>query len=240
MNQYSILPEGLKRLLIGSVAIHVTAVMVAMIVGRIAVNAHPVPPQHFIPTKLVRLGKKRPKHLLPKVERAPPPAAKPAVKLAKPAVTAPQTTEKPQQALSALARAKEMSGVNRALDRLKKRSRTVDQDGDPEGSKNGTVSDAQLAIIGSKFATEIENCMRRNFAVEGVDRTKVKKLEAALLVRVQSDGKLFGARLLKKSGLAAYDRAVTRATIRCGKVSKPPETLREQVRKDGIEIIFKP
>ena len=232
-------PRGLRRLVIGSVSVHLVALITALVAGRISVQAKPVPPHTFIPTKLVRLGKKRPKNLLPRLNRPPPPAAKPDVSLKPAKPDAPTTTETPQKALSALDRAKELSRTSRALDRLKK-TNAVEPDGDPDGVEEGEVSDAQAAIIGNKYATEIYRCMKKNYAIEGVSRSRVANRQASILVRVQSDGKLFGIKLLKKSGLAAFDRAVERAVARCGKVSKPPELLRDQVKSDGIEIHFKP
>lgn len=235
------IPAGLRRLMFGSMAVHLLALVIALVAGRLSVNAKVVPPRSFIPTKLVRFGKKRPKHLLPRLNRPPPPKPKPDVNLSPtPPPDAPTTSETPQKALSALDRAKQLSKTSRALDRLRRTTEAEEPDGDPDGVEEGEVSDVQAAIIGNKFATEIYRCLKKNYTIEGVSRSRVANRQASILVRVQSDGKLFGIKLLKRSGLAAFDRAVERAVARCGKVSQPPQLLRDQVKSDGIEIVFKP
>ena len=59
-------------------------------------------------------------------------------------------------------------------------------------------------------------------------------------VRIRADGTLFGERILDSSGLPAFDRAVERAVNKCGKVSPPPETMRDIVEEEGVGILFKP
>ncbi len=233
------LPKGLQRLLLVSAMAHVLLVAGVVVAGQFSARPPPSTPQHFIPTKLVKLGKKRAKHLLPKVNRRPPPPPKPDVRLAPPSPTAPKTTARPQDAISALDRAKNLNRVSSALDRLRKTSDN-EQDGDPEGVEEGEVSDASLAIAGSKYATEIYRCIKKHYSIEGVDKNKIGNRQASVLVKIHADGRLFGTKLIEKSGLGAIDRAVEKAVKSCGKVSKPPELLRAVVATDGIEIIFKP
>ena len=95
----------------------------------------------------MRLGEKRPEHLLPrKDEGAPPPPAKPAP-VAAPAAAAAPAQPSPKLP-SAKERIAELSKVSDALARLKKK---VAPAGDPEGSPDGEVSDISRAILGNKF-----------------------------------------------------------------------------------------
>lgn len=232
------MPRGLNRILIGSAVVHGVLLLGVAVSGWVADRPAPEPVK-FIPTKLVKLGQKRAKELLPTVERQAPPPPKPQVAVQAAPPQAPTTAAKPAPAQSAVERAKEMTKVSGALDRLKRMGKP-DNEGDPDGVEEGEVTDAQKAIVGNKYVTEIYQCMKSNFTVEGVDRNKVKGREVLVLVRVRPDGKLFGTEILTKSGLPAFDRSVERAIHRCGKVSKPPDILRDMVGKDGIEILFKP
>lgn len=233
------LPRGLRRLLIASAVAHVLLIAGVVVAGKLAPAPPPPPPDAFIPTKLVKLGEKRAKHLLPRVNRPPPPKPKPDVKLAPAAAEAPTTSERPQPAMNALERAKSTSRVSSALDRLRRTAESTPE-GDPEGVEDGEVTDLSMAIAGNKYATEIYRCIKRHYSIEGIDKQKVGDRQASVLVKIHPDGRLFDAKLAKRSGLAAFDRAVEKAVKGCGKVSKPPELLREAVGKDGIEIVFKP
>ena len=109
--------------------------------------------------------------------------------------------------------------------------------GDPDGVEDGEVSDAAKAIIGQKYITEIYKCMKSHYTIEGIDPSKVRNREATVYVRVQPNGQLYGEKILRSSGLPAFDRAVERSIKRCGKVSPPPAEIRNL---DGLEIVFQP
>ena len=55
---------------------------------------------------------------------------------------------------SALDRARKMSNVSSALDRLRSKKGEERPEGDPEGSRRGTVSDLSMAILGNKLLFE--------------------------------------------------------------------------------------
>ena len=86
----------------------------------------------------------------------------------------------------------------------------------------------------------VQKCMQANYVIEGSDAAKVANLQALVLLRIASDGKITNFRIEKGSGVAAFDQAVGRAVTRCGKVAPPPPPLRESLGRDGIEILFKP
>ena len=123
-------PAGLKKLLAGSLVVHGAAIILFIV----AVDAHsgPKEPENVVITKLVRLGKERPEHLLPRLPKEPPPPApapkkkkpepKPEVKTPpKPAPkAAPKPAAKPKPSpASAIERARQLKNTSSALDRLR-------------------------------------------------------------------------------------------------------------------------
>ena len=136
---------------------------------------------------------------------------------------------------SARERATNLNKVNNALARLRQKV-----EGTADGARDGDVSRAELALMGNRYATEVQRCVQRNYVIEGTDPGKVAQLQAVVVIRVQADGAFAGVRIDRGSGVPAFDRAVERAVHRCGKVSPPPPELRQQLRGEGLEIVFKP
>ena len=232
-------PAGLRRLLVVSASVHVGIVLGVIVWSSIAHTANSAEPQKFIATKLVKLGKKRDKTLLPRIPSTPPPAAREAVSLDTPKEPVKKSAEADQkQVPTAQERLTQMSSLSNALERVRK---TADQpEGDPEGVEGGEVTDASQAIIGMKFATEISRCVKENFTVEGMDETKAKRLSATILVRVKPNGRLFDPKVQASSKNRIFDASVLAAAQKCGKVSPPPKELEEQLHRQGILFVFKP
>lgn len=237
------LPASLRKLLVGSLGVHTGVVLLAIAAQALGGGLRAREPIEFMPTKLVRLGEKRPEQMLPRLESpapastptpdappSPPTASSPPVTLGKP--TPAPSVRTTQQALSNL---REQTQVTGALNRL--RGLVA---GDPEGVREGEVSDAQLAIAGNKFATEVFRCLKQHYAIEGIDRTAVADKVATVRIQIGPTGFFTKSQISQGSGLPAFDRAVERAVERCGKVSPPPEVLRARVARDGLEIVFKP
>ncbi len=233
MNQ-SLIPKGLRSLIAASALAHVAVVLLVVYGGRLAARTAP-PPQAVLVTKLVRLGKERPKHLLPRKETPPPPPAKP---VSVPTPDAPKPSPTPPMP-SAKDRIAQLSQVSKALERLK-HQKPEELDGHPDGVPEGEVSDLQKAILGSKFGTEVEGCLRDNFVIQGLDRERVRGLDAVVVVRVAPDGRFIDHSLKRGSGMPVFDRATERAIVACGKVSPPPKELASDLRETGIEVTFKP
>jgi TonB family protein len=215
--------------MLGSGVVHA-----ALVVGLVAVTTgtshRRVYTDTAITAKLVRLGKERPKELLPRKE-APPPAAK-AVNLnsgTNPSAATPTASE----------RLKELSRLSGALDRIKGESEE-EPEGMADGSPDGEVSNLAQALVGNRYVTEIYNCVKKHYVVEGVPASRLANREATVFVRVNNEGTLFDYRIEKSGGLPAMDRAVEYAIKRCGRVSPPPREMAQQVREDGIEFVFVP
>lgn len=207
-------------------------------------------PRDVVITKLVRLGKKRPKHLLPRKQRAarptPPPKKKAAVKQSVQPKQAPKPPKKrdTRDTRDALDQMRQQAQVASVLDRLKENDDTNDDEpeGDPEGSLAGTTSDLSLAIIGNKYMNEVYACIHGNYHIEGLNAgsKSLRNKEVTMLVHVNAAGKITGHVIEQSSGVTAFDRSVEKAVRRCGKVSPPPNELRDQLVEHGIEIVFKP
>lgn len=241
---------GLGGMTVMSLIIHGVGMVAIYFLASWAPRLTP-PPQSVLVTKLVRLGEPRPKELLPQKETppppppppaapniAPPPAPQPPTPTTPPAAKAPvkaPTVPSPQTSATNNDQAAATSKTNQALERLKKRIGTKD------GSADGEVSDAELQVIGNRYATELQACLRANFELQGfMDRSAAASLTADVLVRIRRDGTIISARVQKSSGTDRFDRFAERAAQRCHKISPPPPELRSIVQGEGILITFTP
>ena len=102
------------------------------------------------------------------------------------------------------------------------------------------MSSISQAIIGNKYMNEVHQCIQANWAIEGVDPSRIRGLSASVWVRISSSGKLADHRIEQSSGDSAFDRAVEKAIRRCNQVSRPPREIRKRILKYGIEIEFRP
>jgi TonB family protein len=227
------MPRGFRLTLIGSAVLHV-ALAVGLVMATTGTSHSSARVETVITTKLVRLGKQRPKELLPRKPRPLPPPPKKSVAIegaTKPAV-------KKVSKRGASDRINQMSKLTSALDRLKKSSAEEEPEGHEDGAPEGEVSDLTQALIGSKYGTEIERCIHKHYAIEGIPPGRVAGKNATVYLRISPDGSFADFEIERGSGVPAADRAVERAIQRCGRVSAPPPEIRKQVLRDGIEVVF--
>lgn len=225
------MPRGLRLTLIGSVVFHV-GIVIALVVATTGTSHSSDRVETVITTRLVRLGKERPKELLPRKYRPPPPPSKKSV-----AIEGAKAEPAKPQPKRASDRINEMSKLNSAFDRLKKTSEE-EPEGHEDGSVDGEVSDLAAAFIGNKYGNEIRKCVEQHYTIEGIPPGRVAGKTATVFVRLGADGSFADFKIEKGSGVKAADRAVERAVKRCGKVSPPPPEIRDQVIRDGIEVVF--
>jgi TonB family protein len=226
------LPKALKRAIAGSVVAHVV-IIAAVVVLSTSTRAQK-PRLNVLETQLVRLGKERPKELLPRKEEPPPPPPPTPVEApapVKPAEAPPQPKVKTEELPSAKDRLKQMNKVSDALSRLKEQA---EPEGQEDGSPHGTVA---KALVANKFASEIYACMKANYSLEGLSPAQVAGRKATVVVRIDAKGRIIDVDIEESSKLDRFDQNVMRAAKRCGQVSPPPDELREDAR-DGIGIIF--
>jgi len=232
------LPAGMKVMLIGSALFHVGVGFAVLTVGSWG-RAAPRRFDNVLSTKLVKLGKKRDKDLLPRIQpQAKPQAPAPVIVPKAPTPTKPAPATPEPKRLSASERLKQMTELKSALNRVRKK--TVDTEGDPDGVEGGTATETQLSLMEQKFYGEVHRCIHRNWTVEGLDESKVQGLTAGALVRVKPDGKFGSIEIVESSGNKRFDRLVERAVRRCGRVSAPPEPLRDTLKTDGFLFNFSP
>jgi hypothetical protein len=67
----------------------------------------------------------------------------------------------------------ELAKMSKALDRLKKNA-NAEVEGSPEGVADGEVSKLAQAVAGNQFVTEVYRCIKENYAVEGLDPSRVR------------------------------------------------------------------
>ncbi len=197
------------------------------------------PPEKVITTVLVRQGEKeRPKHLLPRLPSAPPPAPAPVVKEKAPEAPVKQEkTAPPKKAPSAPSlqdRINRLSKMQKALERI---SKEEDNEGEPDASPQGKVSSFTQAVIGNRYVSEVKEAIMRNFQVPNIiDEATCATLKAVALIRIGPDGSLIAKNIEQSSGDRNFDSALMQAITRTSRMPVPPPEIMERVRDDGIEL----
>tara|TARA_Y100001934_G_C12234041_1_gene716817 strand:+ start:430 stop:1170 length:741 start_codon:yes stop_codon:yes gene_type:complete len=211
-------------------------------------------------TKLVKLGKKRPDHLLPRIQKK---TSRPRPKTSK---TPPKTETKPPKvetkpkaaapapkAESSKQDSKDLQKkMSSALERLRAISSSnqdeeagpetepEEPEGDPDGSIDGEVSDAAFAVLGSVYATKLKAAIMRCYTIEGLTPSQVQGRTATLWARVNHAGIIVDFRIEKTSGLNLLDGSLMKAVKNCSEGPVPPEKLRKRLYTDGIAFNFTP
>lgn len=224
------MPTGLRKMLIGSGLVHL-GLLVGLVLGVTGSSWSKANTQTVITTKLIRLGKERPEDFLPRKPKEAPPASK-----ALPIGETPAKAEPEKGPKTATDRANDMRKFSDALKRLKSED-DEEPEGRSDGSKFGNSSIGQ-DMLGDRYATEIYECVKDHYDIEGIAAEKVKDRRALVFVRVNAEGAFFDMRIEKSSGIKAFDRSVEKAVRRCGRVSKPPKEIAKQMRDSGVEFEF--
>ncbi len=224
--------RGLRRAIVTSIALHFI-VLAGFVVARDS-QARPKRTHKVIVTKLVKLGKKRPKELLPR-KTQPKPAAPKSVLPKVPKTSQPEQKKKPAPDKPTSKR------VLSALERLKQNNIVEDDsEGDPDGVVEGTETDLSQAIVGNRFATEIYRCLKSKYELAGLKPSQVAGKSVSVVLWIAADGSFKDHRIEEGSGLERFDDAVEQAILRCGKVEPPPKSIQRMVLEDGIEVQFQP
>jgi TonB family protein len=206
----------------------------------------PAPPpvvRDLMVTKMVKLGQKREKFWLPRIETAPPPppAPKPEIKLAQnpdaapappPPVKPPPKPEKPEDP-------KVPSDLKRALQRAKMLAQAAKEEpveGLETGSAQGTASTAEE---GDAYATAVHDAIHRNWnAPSGLlDEATLGGLHAEVRVQIAESGKLGVPALARASGNELFDNSCLDAVRNTGQVPPMPATVKARFRR-GVVIEF--
>lgn len=201
--------------------------------------------------RLVAQGKPRPKGQLPRKERPPPPGAAPLATPAAPtsapslapskAARGPSKGKPPPRSQPSrqelMRRALAMAGANTDGPRPRDEAPLAEREGLPEGSPEGTATDAQA---GDKYFTEVHDAILANYVLPSVISERERLyLKASLVAFIGPDGSLLKHQILKPSGNALFDQALE-AAVKKTKLPAPPAELRQSLRDEGVELNFKP
>ncbi|HEY7725510.1 MAG TPA: TonB C-terminal domain-containing protein [Anaeromyxobacteraceae bacterium] len=194
--------------------------------------------QKPIVARLVRLGEKRPEHLLPRKEEAAPqeasaPASGPPAPPAPPAAPRPGASPAPRAGAPAPrgpdAFAAALSRIRR--DRLRQEPTAGDPSGDPLGdTSEPSAGDRYLALV-QRALHEVYDAP---LTISERDRAH---LRANLVLHIEASGTVAGWDFESRSGNAAFDEALARA-VRSARLPPPPPDLRKRVRGEGLLVRF--
>jgi len=208
--------------------------------------------QKPIVAKLVRLGEKRPQHLLPRKQAEPPPAAappapsppvpaapSPAPVAALPAPrAAPKAAPKPAPRAPAPPEPAPRDVLASVLSKVK-RDRALEEPvyGDPAGDPLG---DASEASAGDEYLALVERTLRETYILPATisDRDRVH-LKATVVLYLDADGQVLRYAFEERSGNGAFDAALERA-IRAARLPPPPAAMRQRYRREGLGVVYRP
>ena len=215
-----------------TLALH-AAVIIAIIVGHAHRAESIAIPRDFMVAKIVRLGKKRPKNLLPTIPSQPiPQAPDNAVKLTENegAKSTPKTPKKPPDAKpgdlkAALARA-------RLMEQMQKQE---DQEGDPNGSPTGN---SDTAGPGDLYATAVYKAYNEQWNIPNV--VQGKNLSTRVRIFIDHSGTVLKASIIGPSHNGPLDDSVTEVLARVKKLPPPPAALALRFERSGLVLEFAP
>ncbi|RME22778.1 MAG: cell envelope integrity protein TolA [Deltaproteobacteria bacterium] len=231
-------PRGLYLALAGSAMVHLLLVGV-LIMGGILRESRASQYQKARITALLRKGKPRPKHWLPR--KPPAPAAAPAPKNVR--------TKKPDTKATRKARPKPRATDSRELERQMQQALASlgkqggsksdeEPEGSPEGVENG---DALVAQKGQEYLTRLYKAIKAQYAVpEVIPPAERLLLRAVVVITIDARGNLKDFQFEKPSGNKLFDSAIEAAVRRASPFPPPPAELAEKYSSEGIGLEFTP
>jgi len=215
-----------------TIGLHV-AIIAAILIGHAHRAESIAIPRDFMVAKIVRLGKKRDKKLLPTIPTEPiPQAPDNAVKLTQneQAKATPKTEKKPPDAKpgdlkKALAHAK----------MLQQMQKQEDQEGDPNGSPGGN---SDTAGPGDLYATAVYKAYNEQWNIPNV--VQGKNLATRVRIFIASDGKVIDAKIIGPSRNGPLDDSVAEVLARVKKLPPPPGSLALRFERSGLVLEFAP
>jgi colicin import membrane protein/protein TonB len=191
--------------------------------------------QKPIVARLVRLGEKRPEHLLPRKEE-PPPSAAPAPATGPPA---PPPAPRPGASPAPRAAAPAPRGPDAfaaALGRIRReRLRPEPTVGDPSGDPLGDTSEPSA---GDRYLALVQRALHEVYdAPLTISERERAHLRASLVLHIEASGAVAGWDFESRSGNASFDEALARA-VRSARLPPPPPEMRAKVRREGLLVRF--
>jgi len=200
--------------------------------------------QKPIVAKLVRLGEKRPEHLLPRKEEAPPStgepeaASVPAPPGPKPApAPVAQPRPAPPRPATTPPRGARDDAMASALSRLRREPLRGSAGGDPSGDPMGDSSDGEP---GDRYLALAQRALHDTYRIPStISERDLLHLRATVILYLLPDGSVTRWSFESRSGNSAFDDALERA-IRQARLPPPPAELRERYRSQGLGVRFVP
>lgn len=246
-----------------SLAGHLVAVLLLWAMGQ-AAGPRPILQQRPVNARLVRLGPRRDKALLPRLESAPPPppAAAP-VPLPLPApAAAPAPAPTPAPAASAapslkprapapaaapspsgrslLSRAFKTVGAEAARsarfsDALSRTAKAEPLSGDPDGDVDG---DSETAEEGERYFGLVLAKARRNYGItKTIARQELDRLKVTVVLYIGPVGELLrDPEIQTSSGREQFDQDVIHSLKKAAPFGPPPAHMVETLRTVGVAI----
>ncbi len=240
-------PTPLPMFVAVSVAGHVLAVVLWLVVGWLFAGPKVDLTQTPIKASLVRLGKPRDDKLLPrKEEEAPPPAPKveevavatPAPPKVDTAIKIPTKDAKPEKADKKDGAKDAKKSLFDAFAKSGKQGKVAEE---LEGQLDGDVDGDSAKQEGEKYFGLLNAVVKRNYDVSNtIDEAERRRLRAEVALRIGAGGELMDVSLTKPSGNEQFDSAVIGAVKKAAPFSAPPEHLRDSLKKSGVAIVFTP
>jgi hypothetical protein len=230
--------------------LHALVLALALILPRLG---HPAPLRKPIVAHLLAQGKPRDKKLMPlKEEPAPaaarPPAAAPPptpakVAVAPPAPSAPARAPAPSKAAPRPRTPsreelmeKALASATRGALHQEEKHPPREREGSEEGSLEGTASSEE----GDAYFAAVHDAILANYALPSIiserDRMSLKATVVAFIAR---DGTIVKHTFEQRSGNRFFDDALELALKR-SKVPPPPADRAQQVRDEGVALVFSP
>ena len=175
-----------------------------------------ITPAQIINTKLVALGKKRPKKLLPRIKKPRKPKPRKATSLGQ--EVRKDKADKPRKKAPKEAAPEEKDEPDRSVDDIlaqfnqerkdDPRGDEDDPEGDPNGHALGTSTSGRVKAV---YGDRIGGMLNGTVSYALLTPEELKKLKARVNVEVDAQGKIAGFRFVKHSGNGRFDESVTRA-----------------------------
>jgi TonB family protein len=198
-------------------------------------------PRDFVVAKLVRLGKPRPKELLPRIVE-PAPAAAPlpaAVKVTENVEAAPiPKKDKEEPKKPEPPKKDDPAAMKKASDRARLLAQQAEEaEGDPTGSAKG---DAARAAAGDRYITEVNDVIKGEWRTPKgmISDAELKGLTAVVRIRIATNGRVTSAKITRSSGNRFFDDSITETFARVRKLPVPPPEIADSAVRSGFEIEF--